>query len=160
MSTTQPIIPTAVWLILFPVTFAIHFAEEYWGGEGYPAYLFRLRGVELSTRRFVAFQTIGLALFVAAGIIAEYLSFPQFMIVVLSGLVLSNGITHMITAMWDGRYGPGLFSSVLLWIPLGSLSIVFMFDRISHTSLAVATLIGFAINGIIALIAMRGGRLA
>lgn len=111
--------------MLFPITFAIHFAEEYWAGEGYPAYLFRLRGVELSTTRFVVFQILGFVLFVAAGVISKYLKFPEFMIVVLGGLVLSNGLSHSITALWDGGYGPGLFSSIFLWIPLGVLALFF-----------------------------------
>src|SRR5258706_15355230 len=159
MNSTPPLIPTTLWLALFPISYLIHFAEEYWGGEGYSAYLLRLRGVYLSPTRFVVFQAFGFVLFVAAGVISRQLKFPQFMIVVLGGLVLCNGITHTITALWAGGYGPGLVSSVLLWIPLGVLTIVLMFGRISHPRLALATLIGFAINGLVALVAMRGGRL-
>src|SRR2546423_15720335 len=105
MNDGQPLIPTTIWLALFPLTYLIHCAEEYWGGEGYPAYLFRLRGVELSTARFIGFQIMGLVLFIAAGVIARNLNFPEFMIVVLAGLVLSNGMTHSLTALWAGGYG-------------------------------------------------------
>lgn len=157
--TPNPLIPTTLWLWLFPLTYVIHFAEEYWGGEGYSAYLFRLRGVHLSPERFVAFQALGFVLFVAAGVISRQLKFPEFMIVILGALVLSNGITHTITALWDGGYGPGLLSSTLLWIPLGLLTLVLMFGRISHARLALATTIGLAINGLVALVAIRGGRL-
>ena len=159
MNGTEPLIPTTLWLSLFPFTYVIHFAEEYWGGEGYPAYLLRLRGVHLSPTRFVAFQAFGFVLFVAAGVISRQLKFPEFMIVVLAGLVLCNGITHTITALWAGGYGPGLLSSLLLWIPLGGLTIVLMFGRLAPGRLALAASIGFAINGIVALVAIRGGRL-
>jgi hypothetical protein len=159
MPGTQSPIPTTLWLFLFPLTYVIHFAEEYWGGEGYSAYLLRLRGVHLSPLRFVVFQALGFVLFLSAAVIARQLKFPEFMIVILGGLVLCNGITHTITALWDGHYGPGLFSSMLLWIPLGSLTLVLMFGRISHWRLALASLIGFGINGIVALVALRGGRL-
>ena len=159
MNGTQPLIPTTLWLALFPLTYVIHFVEEYWGGEGYPAYLLRLRGVYLSPVRFVTFQMLGFVLFVAAGVIARQLKFPQFMILILAGLVLCNGITHTITALWAGGYGPGLISSIVLWIPLGAVSIALMFGRTSHARLVLATLIGFAINGLIALITIRGGRL-
>lgn len=159
MNGTQPIIPTTLWLSLFPITYVIHFVEEFWGGEGYPAYLLRLRGVHLSSTRFVGFQVLGFVLFVAAGVISRQLKFPEFMIVILGGLVLCNGLTHTITALWAGGYGPGLLSSMVLWIPLGALTVVLMFGRISHARLALATLIGFAINGIVALVAIRGGRL-
>jgi len=159
MNSTPPLIPTTLWLALFPLSYVIHFAEEYWGGEGYPAYLFRLRGVHLSPARFLAFQAFGFVMFVAAGVISRQLKFPQFMIVVLGGLVLCNGITHTITALWAGGYGPGLLSSVLLWIPLGALTMIFMFGRMPYGRQALAALIGFSINGIIALVAIRGGRL-
>lgn len=159
MNSTPPLIPTTLWLALFPISYVIHFAEEYWGGEGYPAYLFRLRGVYLSPTRFVAFQAFGFVLFVAAGVISRQLKFPQFMIVMLAGLVLCNGITHTITALWAGGYGPGLFSSLLLWIPLGALTMILMWGRMPHGRQALAALIGFSINGIVALVAIRGGRL-
>jgi hypothetical protein len=159
MPGTQSLIPTTLWLSLFPLTYVIHFAEEYWGGEGYSAYLLRLRGVHLSPLRFVVFQALGFVLFVAAAVIARQLKFPEFMIVILGGLVLCNGITHTITALWDGHYGPGLLSSMLLWIPLGGLTLILMFGRISNGRLALASLIGFGINGIVALVALRGGRL-
>ena len=47
---------TILWSWLFPLSYLIHIAEEYWGGEGYPAYLLRLRGVHMSTARFLAAQ--------------------------------------------------------------------------------------------------------
>src|SRR6267142_3759092 len=137
MNVSPPLIPTTSWLSLFPLTYVIHFAEEYWGGEGYSAYLYRLRGVHLSPLLFVAFQALGFVLFVAAGVIARQLKFPEFMIVILGALVLCNGITHTLTALWDGGYGPGLMSSMLLWIPLGGLTLVLMFGQISHARLAL-----------------------
>jgi hypothetical protein len=160
MNGTEPIISHTLWLSLFPLTYVIHFAEEYWGGEGYPAYLLRLRGVHLSSLRFIGFQALGFVLFVAAGVISSQLKFPEFMIVVLGGLVLCNGITHTITAWWDGGYGPGLLSSMLLWIPLGALTLALMFGHITHTRWMLASAIGLGINGVVALIAIRGGRLS
>lgn len=159
MSVKLPFSSTTLWLALFPITFVIHFAEEYFCGEGYTAYLYRLRGVEMSATRFVALQTFALVLFVAAGVISKHLRFPEFMIALLGGLVLSNGLSHSITAFWFGGYGPGLYSSLLLWIPLGFLSLAFVHGQISNKRLVIAMLIGFAINGIIAFVTMRGGKL-
>ena|SRR5437762_9671471 len=158
MNDGQPLIPTTIWLALFPLTYLIHFAEEYWGGEGYPAYLLRLRGVDISTARFVTLEVLGLALLVTGVVLARQLKFPEFMIVMLAGVVLANGISHTATAIWDGHYGPGLLSSAFLWLPLGIFSLVYMFARLSHTRFAVASLIGFGIQGIVALVALRSGR--
>jgi hypothetical protein len=113
----------------------------------------------LSSARFIGFQLLGFVLFIAAGVIATRFKFPEFMLVVLGGLVLCNGMSHTITAWWDGAYGPGLLSSMLLWVPLGALTLALMFGRITHARLAVAAAIGFGINGVIALVAIRGGRL-
>jgi uncharacterized membrane protein HdeD (DUF308 family) len=149
----------AVWLIVFPVIFIIHFAEEYWCGGGYPAYLFRLRGVHLSTERFLVGQLMGLIFFVAGGIISALLNFPEFMTAILGAFLLANGISHSVTAIWDRGYGPGLVCSVLLWMPAGILALVSMSARISLTRLLIALLIGFGINGLVAIATMRGARL-
>ena len=149
----------AVWLSLFPITFVIHFAEEFWCAEGYPAYLLRLRGVTLTTRRFLVGQAIGFLLFCAAGVIALELNFPEFMIVTLGGFVFANGLSHTVTAVIDRRYGPGLVSSAVLWMPLGVISAVAMFGRMSITRFAIALAIGLSINGIVALLTMRGAQL-
>lgn len=158
MNDSQPLIPTTIWLALFPLTYLIHFAEEYWGGEGYPAYLLRLRGVDISMTRFVTLEMIGLGLLVIGVVLARQLKFPEFMIILLAGVVLANGISHTATAIWDGRYGPGLISSAFIWLPFGVFSLVYMFGRVAHARFAVASLIGFGIQGLVALIALRSGR--
>jgi uncharacterized membrane protein HdeD (DUF308 family) len=157
MNESQPLIPTAVWLALFPLTYLIHFAEEYWGGEGYPAYLLRLRGVHLSRSRFVLLEIAGFLFIVVGAFLAYQLKFPEFMIALLGALVLANGISHSVTAIRDGRYGPGLFSSALVWLPLGILTLVMMFGHMSNVRFAIAVLVGFAIQGIVALIALFSG---
>lgn len=152
-------ISITLWSWLFPATYIIHIAEEYWGGEGYPAYLLRLRGVQLTPGRFLFDQAFGLVLVIAGVIIAQQLKFPRFMLVILGALVLANGITHGATALLDGHYGPGLISSILIWIPLGAITLLRMNGRTSILRYYAAIAIGFAINGIVALIALRGGRL-
>ena len=158
MKDSESPIPTAVWLALFPLTYLIHFAEEFWGGEGYPAYIFRLRGVELSTSRFVTLELVGFALLVIGVVLAHRLKFPKFMIVMLGGLVLANGISHSATAIWDGHYGPGLIASAFIWLPLGIVTLILMFRRTGPARFAVAASIGFGIQAIVALIALKSGR--
>lgn len=146
-----------LWLALFPLTYIIHFAEEFWGGEGYPAYLYRLRGVSISNRRFVVLQALGFALLVVACSLSLMLGFPQLMIAILSGFVFCNGLSHTITAIVDRRYGPGLIASILLWIPLGVASIYSLIGQMSNLRLAVGVVIGLAINGAVAVVTLRGG---
>jgi|SRR5580765_4154360 len=146
------------WLWFFPVSYVIHAAEEYWGGEGYTAYLYRLRGVHIPKTRFVVLHLLGLAIISASMLIAYLLHYPVFIIVLFGALIFCNGISHTITAIWDRGYGPGLVTSVL-WIPLGALAVYDMFGQISTVRLAIATAIGLAINGGVAFFTMKGGKL-
>ena len=145
---------------LFPVTYLIHIAEEYWCGEGYTAYLYRLRGVHLSTARFFFFQGLGVVLICIGILLSLQLRWPRFMLAIMGALVLSNGVTHSVTALRHGGYGPGLVSCVLIWIPLGLVTLILLQPDMPALRLVVASSIGFGINGAVALIALRGGRLA
>lgn len=144
---------------LFPVTYLIHIAEEYWCGEGYTAYLYRLRGVHLSTGRFFFFQGLGVVLICFGIVLSLQLRWPRFMLAIMGALVLSNGVTHTVTALRHGGYGPGLVSCVLIWIPLGLVTLILLQPGMPTLRLVVASSIGFGINATVALIALRGGRL-
>ena len=148
------------WLWVFPVSYLIHAAEEFWGGEGYTAYLYRLRGVHISISRFIVLHILGFVFISAGMIIAWFLHFPVFMVAIFGSLILSNGISHTVTAIWDRGYGPGLITSIL-WIPLGALAMYDMYlsGQITSLRLAIALAIGLGINGFIAFFTMKGGRL-
>jgi len=146
------------WLWFFPVSYVIHAAEEFWGGEGYTAYLYRLRGVHISISRFIVLHFLGLVLIATGVLIAYLLHFPVFMIVVFGALIFSNGISHTVTAIWDRGYGPGLITSIA-WIPLGAFAVYEMFGQISIARLVIASLIGVGMNGGVAFFTMKGGKL-
>lgn len=146
------------WLWFFPVSYVIHAAEEFWGGEGYTAYLYRLRGVHISISRFIVLHFLGLVLIATGVLIAYLLHFPVFMIVVFGALIFSNGISHTVTAIWDRGYGPGLITSIA-WIPLGAFAVYEMFGQISIARLVIASLIGMGMNGGVAFFTMKGGKL-
>jgi hypothetical protein len=157
--TTQYLPPSTIWMWSFPITYLIHVAEEYWGGEGYIAYLHRIRGVHLSAGRFFFFQGLGIALICIGIFVSLHLRWPRFFLSVVGAVVLSNGITHTVTAIRHRGYGPGLFCSVLIWIPLGLFTLIRLAGEMPTMRLIVSASIGFAINGVVALIAIRGGRL-
>lgn len=145
-------------MLLFPLSYVLHIAEEYWGGEGYVAYLYRLRGVHMSTVRFLVFQSFGVFLISLGLFLSVKMKWPRFMLTILGALVLSNGISHTITAIHDGHYGPGLITSVL-WIPLGLVTLFHLFGDMPTLRFIIAASIGVGINVTVALIALRGGKL-
>lgn len=148
----------ALWLWLFPITYVIHIAEEYWGGEGYVAYLFRLRGVRMSGARFLFLQSIGLVgMSVLVGL-SQLLNFRQFILTMLGTITLLNGITHTVTAVSHRGYGPGLVSCVLTWIPLGLVTLIYVFGQTSIFNYVTAVVCGVAVIVLIMIFTMRGGR--
>jgi hypothetical protein len=148
------------WSWLFPLSYLIHIAEEYWGGEGYPAYILRLRGVHMSTARFLAAQSVGFFLVTIGVIMARRLKFLPMMLVILGTVVAGNAITHTVTALSILRYGPGLLSSIFIWGPLGVATLIRYkrgIDDQRQYWLAIA--IGVGINVVVGVLTMRGGRI-
>ena len=151
---------TILWSWLFPLSYLIHIAEEYWGGEGYPAYILRLRGVHMSTARFLAAQSVGFMLVTVGVILARRLKFLPMMLVILGTVVAVNALTHIVTAALSSfSYGPGLVSSIIVWGPLGVATVIRYKPAIDDPRqywLAIA--IGVTINVIVGILTMRGGR--
>jgi dolichyl-phosphate-mannose--protein O-mannosyl transferase len=144
---------------LFPLTYLIHVAEEYWCGEGYPAYILRVRGVHLSSARFLAAQALGTILMAAGILLARRFNFPHMMLIIMSSVVLVNGLTHTMTSWTSGVYGPGLLSSALIWIPLSIFCLVHFKKDLSRKRYAIGVAIGVSVNVMVFVITMRGARL-
>jgi len=147
------------WLWVFPITYLVHIAEEYWGGEGYPAYILRLRGVHMSTTRFLVAQSLGVVLVTIGVILARRFNFPQMMLIILAAIVLVNGITHSVTALGIRRYGPGLWSSIFIWMPLGIFTLLRFKNGVSGRKYWIAIAIGVGVNVVVGILTMRGGRI-
>jgi hypothetical protein len=148
------------WSWLFPVTYLMHVAEEYWIGGGYSQYLLKLRGVHLSPTRFLISQSVGLALMIIGILIARRLKFLRILLVILGGVVMVNGITHTATSLTYWSYGPGLITSLFVWLPLGIATLIRFYGTISPRKYWMAVAIGVGINAAIAIFTMRGGRIA
>lgn len=146
------------WSWLIPVTYLIHIAEEYWGGEGYPAYILRIRGVHLSTTRFLVAQGVGLFLVIVGVTLARLFNFPRMMLIILGAIIFVNGITHTATSITHG-YGPGLFSSLLIWMPVGLFILLRFRKEMTAARYWTAVAIGVGVNVVVGIFTMRGGRI-
>jgi dolichyl-phosphate-mannose--protein O-mannosyl transferase len=155
----QPLAAVDLWSWLFPLTYLIHIAEEYWGGEGYPAYILRVRAVHLSSTRFLVAQALGTVLMAAAVILARRFNFPHMMLIIMASIVLVNGLTHTLTSLSNGGYGPGVLSSALIWIPLSIFSLVRFKQDVSRKRYLIGIAIGLGVNVLVFVITMRGARL-
>ena len=148
-----------LWPWLFPFTYLVHMAEEYWGGDGYSAYLSRTKGVDLTSARFLLLTALGLVLMVAGIPLAGMFRFPQLLLVILGTVVLVNGVSHGVSSLFTAKYNPGLISGILIWIPLGVITLVQLRDRMSVARYLTAVAIGVSIQAVVSLISLRGGKL-
>lgn len=112
------------WTGIFPVTFLIHIAEEYFGGEGYSSYLLRLRGIRLSPQRFLVGQAIAFGLMIIGIMLAKHYKFMNHLIVIFGAVVLVNGMTHCVQTLAHREYVPGLVTAIILWLPLGTATLL------------------------------------
>jgi len=147
-----------LWSWLFPLTYLLHVAEEYWVGEGYPAYILRVRGVHLSSTRFLMAQALGTVLMAAGIMLARRFNFPHLMIIIMASMVLVNGLTHTLMSLSNGGYGSGVLTSALIWIPLGIFVLVRFRQDLSRKRYLIGVAIGLAVNVLVFLITMRGAR--
>jgi hypothetical protein len=148
-----------VWLALFPLTYLVHIAEEYWGGNGYSTYLLKHHGVDLSPARFLTLQSLGLGLMTAGILLAIGFGFPQRMLVILGSVILVNGLVHTGRSISGSLYEPGLITSLVLWVPLGGVTLLTLSRTMPARNFLFAALTGAAISGLVEVISMRGGRL-
>ena len=106
-----------VWL--FPLTYAIHLAEEYAVAGGFPLWADRALGIQLTIFEFAAWNVCGLALMcIGAWLVARDSKF-RFIEIALAVAVLSNVAAHVIGSVMTWTYSPGLITALALWVPLG-----------------------------------------
>jgi Protein of unknown function with HXXEE motif len=147
------------WSWVFPLSYVIHIAEEYWGGEGYPAYIARLGGASMSPSRFLVAQGIGLVLMTMGVVLARRFNFSPMMLIILAVTVLVNAVTHVAMALSAINYSPGLWSSVFIWMPLSIFTLFRFRNTLSSKRYWIAVAIGVAVNVVVGLLTLSGGRL-
>ncbi len=138
---------------LHPLTLVVHLAEEYFGGVMLADSPQTMKGVGLTRARFLALTGLGVALVIIGIILARSFGFTQLLLVILGTFVLINGTSHAITSWRKAEYNPGVATGVLLWIPLGALTLVYLKSSMSWQRYWTGILIGIAIHAIVSWLA-------
>ena len=144
------------WSWLFPVAVLVHIIEEYWGGVAFAASPSEMRGVSLRPAQFLILTAIGLGLLTVGVVLAHRLKFQQWLMVCLGTIVSINGLTHTASSVFKAEYNPGLISGVLIFIPLGVVTLLGLRRAMRRRRYYAALAAGIAIHGVISLLA-RGG---
>lgn len=149
-----------IWPWLFPFAYLIHITEEYVGGGAlYIAALTKLKGVDLTSRQFLIINGVAFPLLILGIILSQKFNFPEWMLVCLGTIFLINGFAHTIASLAMADYHPGLITGILIFIPLGVLTLIRLKTRMSARRYLMAIVVGIAIHGVVTLLAFKGGRL-
>lgn len=143
------------WAWLFPLTYLVHIAEEYWGGVGFYRWIARVIGAELSGQTFLNLNAIFWVVMTAAVASALWTQTADWLVVALGAVVLINGLAHTIGSVITQSYSPGLVSGLCLWIPLGAWTLQRAWRSLSRTTIGAGVLVGLALHGLVTLLALN-----
>ena len=149
---------TGNWAWLFPITYLIHIAEEYWGG--FPKWIARFWGVESSLNNFLSWN--GGAWVVMTLCVAVVLKTKSYrwLLVSFATVVLINGLVHAGASAVTASYSPGLISGLLLFVPLGLVTLRRARMQVNARTFRAGVILGVLMHGIVVLLAFGFARIA
>lgn len=148
----MPSRPKEISVWLFPLTYVLHLGEEYWGGEGFPAWLSRLADVSFTKQEFVTLNSFALVL-MTIGATLIYRHTWRWLLVALAGVVLINSALHLVSSVLTWTYSPGLVTGVLLWLPLGLATLIRQWPLASRRSFKLGLTLAFGLHVIVSWLA-------
>jgi hypothetical protein len=139
------------WPLLFPATYLLHIAEEYWCGERFFNWASRIAGINLTEQAFLEINAAALTIMLLMAGMAFSRPTFQWIVIPMSTAVSINGVAHLLGTIFSRSYSPGLVTGVLLWIPLG----VFTLYRARETGRYWAgVMLGVILHGLVTLAAL------
>lgn len=132
--------PFGNWAWLYPLTFLIHMIEEYLGG--FYTWASQKQGIQFTETDFLILISLAMLLIsIAAGLISRSTRM-DWLLVCLALVILLNVVSHSIDSMVTQSYSPGLVSGLVLWLPLGVLTLWRGFPMVSVRSRWSGVLVG------------------
>jgi hypothetical protein len=144
------------WGWIFPVTYALHILEEWCGGEGFPAWMARIAGVESAAGAFLWQHGIALlSMSVSIVLTIRFKSFKWLLLAYGTSFLL-NALSHLIASLYTVSYSPGLVSGLLLWLPLGAFALLRFRKTLSRRQRRAGLLVGLLIHCVVLAFTLLG----
>ena len=149
---------TGSWAWLFPASFLIHIAEEYWGR--FPAWIARFWGVESSLNNFLFWNGgAWVMMIVGVALVLKTKSY-RWLLVSFGTVVLINGAVHAVASLSTWSYSPGLVSGLLLFVPLGVFTLRRAQRLVNRRTMRAGLVVGFLMHMFVVLLAFGFARIA
>ena len=140
----------AALLWLFVAAFAIHVAEEWLGG--FPAWVASVVSRPMPAAAFLIINGIAMLLMIAGVRAAIRTERRGWIAVTIATIALVNTVSHLAGAVVTRSYAPGLMSALVLYVPLGSLTMIRALDQ-ARDQVARGVLAGILLHAAVFVIA-------
>jgi hypothetical protein len=143
---------TSNWTWLFPFSYALHIAEEYWGG--FYLWLSDLSGADLSREDFLLLNGIAFVVMTAGVAIGSMRPGARWLLAGFGTVVLVNSLLHIGGSMLTRSYSPGVVTGTVLWLPLGLYALRRVRREVSAGRFAAGIMLGIALHLLVTALAM------
>ena len=144
-----------VWL--FPAAYGCHVLEEW--ALGFPEWSALVVGAPLPRLAFILINLIGVALMCGAAGASVRRERHGWMAVAIATVVLVNALLHIAGSVATGTYSPGLFTAVILYLPLGQLLLLRAWHQADPATVRRGVLAGVAAHAAVIAVATAAARL-
>lgn len=144
-------------LWLFVPAYVVHVVEEWVGG--FPQWIATVAGRPLPASAFFIINGVALVLLVIGVRAASRAEKYGWIAVAVATIVLVNTIAHAAGTALTGAYSPGLISAVVLYVPLGSLTVIRALAQAAVAQLTRGIVTGLLIHAMVFLLAFTLARI-
>lgn len=137
--------PLLVWLM--PSSYALHILEEWVGG--FPEWIAMVAGASLPRPAFVVINAVAIALMIAAARAATQRESNGWMAVAIATILFVNALAHAAGSLVTGVYSPGLFTGVVLYLPLSQLVLLRAWRQADRDVLRRGLVAGIALHTLV-----------
>lgn len=141
--------PLLVWLL--PAAYAFHLGEEWFGG--FPEWTARVIGSPLPRPAFLAINAIAFGLMLLASRAATRREANGWMTIAIATILLINGAAHLLGSLATAAYSPGLFTGIVLYVPLASLVLLRASAQARKGQFGTGVLAGILLHALVVVIA-------
>lgn len=111
------------WPLVMPAAYAVHLAEETWGGPGFVDWMSTHFVADFSLGRFIWINSVAWPTMLAASIMAASAPRWRWLVVPMAVIITINGLLHLGSTLVAGSYSPGLISGIALYLPIGGYAL-------------------------------------
>ena len=141
--------PLLAWLLI--AAYVAHALEEWFGG--FPEWLAVLAGQPLPRAAFVVINAVALSLAIGGTRVATRDESRSWIAIAIAAVLFINGVLHILGSIVTGTYSPGLFTGVILYLPLGALGLLRAQHQAPGRWFARGVLVGLGVHGLVSLLA-------